>query len=127
MVHVALHTLWLNLVSDPSQRQHFDLMNAMQVTTTQLGEVRRYASGRQRSVRQAGRTRAITATLPACSVEQIKWLQDNQGETLCIRDDRGRKLWGVYYSLPVDEHRYNGEADVTLALSEVTRVEGVFL
>lgn len=126
MVHVNLHTLWLNVVADPSQRQHFPVMSALQVTTSQPGEVRRYASGRLRSVRQAGRTRAISATLPACDLDQVRWLERYQGETVCVRDDRGRKLFAVYYALPVDEHFYNDGADITLTLSEVTRVEGVF-
>lgn len=126
MVMVHLHTLWLNVAANPSTRQRFPMMSALQVTTSQTGDVRRYASGRLRSVRQAGKTRAISATLPSCSREQIAWLEKYQGETLCIRDDRGRKLWGVYYSLPVDEHHYNIEGDVSLALSEVSKVEGIF-
>lgn len=126
MVHVNLHTLWLNVVADPSVRMRFDYMSALTVTTAQPGEVRRYASGRLRSVRQVGRTRAVAATLPGLELEQVRWLERYQGETVCVRDDRGRKLWGVYYSLPVEEHQYNDGASVSLSLSEVTRVEGLF-
>lgn len=126
MVHINLHTLWVNRVADPSVRQVFPYMSALTVTTNHSGEVRRYASGRLRAVQLAGRTRTVSATLPACTREQVLWLERYQGESVCLRDDRGRKLWGVYFALPVVEHQYNEEADVTLEFSEVSVVEGVF-
>ena len=119
MATVTLGTLWLNLAADPS----VPLMSALQVTTSRKGEVRRYTTGRLRSVVQVGKAQSVSATLPSCTREQLDWLAQQQGELLCVRDDRGRKLWATYYEVAVDEHRHNKEGNVSLTLNEVTHSE----
>jgi hypothetical protein len=118
---VTLKTVWINLATDLSQYQNFSSMSALKVQSDQPGEVRRYAGGRLRIVRRAGiLVRSISCTLPACSRAQIAWLESNVGQILCFRDDRGRKIWATYLSMPVDENQFNNEGNITLSLSEVT-------
>lgn len=125
MAVVTLRTLWLNNAADPSKSQSFPLMKALQVTTARKGEVREYSAGRLRSVTKRGGKRSLTASLPHCTREQVAWLEQQQSQLLCVRDDRGRKFWAVYYDLPVDEHFYNTDADLQLVLNEVTHTEAV--
>jgi hypothetical protein len=120
----TLKTVWINLASDLSQYQSFSYMSALKVQTDQPGEVRRYAGGRMRIVRRANTVaRLITCTLPQCTRAQIAWLETNVGQLMCFRDDRGRKVWAAYLSMPVDENQYNTDGNITLALSEVTHTD----
>ncbi|ABS03195.1 hypothetical protein [Kineococcus radiotolerans] len=125
MAKVKLRTLWLNLAATPEVRQSFPHMASLQVNTARKGEVRTYTTGRMRSITKVGRAHTLTASLPACTREQIDWLAKHQGELLCVRDDRGRKFWAVFFDLPVEEHPYNQEANVSLILNEVTHSEAV--
>jgi predicted 3-demethylubiquinone-9 3-methyltransferase (glyoxalase superfamily) len=120
MSGVVLRTVWLNLAADPAQAMAFPFMSSLSVNTEQQGEVRQLANGRRRVVRRAGKGRSVELSLPNCTREQVAWLEDRLGQTMCIRDDRGRKLFGAYFALAVSEHRYNSEADVSVTCSEVS-------
>ena len=122
---VTLSTVWINLASTLSNYQSFPLMSALEVDTNQPGEVRTYAGGRLRLVTTAGVARTATLTLPECSRDQINWLQSVVGQTVLVRDDRGRKIWGTFLSPKVSENQYNTTGDVTLTINEITYVEAV--
>jgi hypothetical protein len=122
---VTLKTVWLNLASDLTQSQSFPQLSALNIATTQPGEVRTYANGRLRLVTRAGLARAISLTLPECDRDQIAWLENNVGKLMLVRDDRGRKIWATYFTMPVDENRYNMDGNITLALNEVTHSDVV--
>ena len=100
-------------------------MSALDVETIQPGEVRTYAGGRLRLVTTAGVARTATVTLPECSRDQINWLQTYVGNTVLIRDDRGRKIWGTYLKPRVSENQHNGSGDVSLVINEITYTEAV--
>lgn len=125
MAVVTLQTLWLNSAANPQDAMSFPLMASLSVTTARKGEVRAYSAGRLRSVVQAGRSRTVSAGLPALTREQIAWLEAHVADVLCARDDRGRKLWVVYYQLPIEEHQYNEEGNASLDLAEVSYSEAV--
>lgn len=125
MAAVVLETVWLNLAADPSVRMSFPMMSELNVATTQPGEVRTMANGRQRLVRVAGLSRAVSLTLAYCTPAQVAWLELHVGELMCVRDDRGRKLFAAYLQVPVDEHQSGGHSDVSLSLSEITHSEAV--
>ena len=122
---VTLSTVWINLASTLSNYQSFPLMSALEVDTNQPGEVRTYAGGRLRLVTTAGVARTATLTLPECSRDQINWLQSVVGQTVLVRDDRGRKIWVTFLSPKVSENQYNTTGDVTLTINEITYVEAV--
>jgi len=125
MAIVALATLWLNDASALSDSQSFPYMSKMAAVPQTPGEVRPYANGRYRAINRAGVQSRHNVTLPACSRMQIAWIEAKAGQLLCIRDDRGRKYYGVYYNPTIDEHPYDTNADVTLSLIEVTHSEAV--
>lgn len=127
MASVTLTSLWLNLASDLSQFRSFPLMAGLRIATEQPGEVRQYASGRRRLVRKAPTAaRAVTLVLPQCDRDQIAWLEGNAGQLVLARDDRGRKVWGTYFTVSVDEAQGDPTAgDVVIALAEVTHSEVV--
>lgn len=84
------------------------------------GEVRTYAGGRQRAVSQAGEAGKFQVTLrflPAVTVEKLRtWI----GLPVSIRDARGQQFYGVYFTVPVVEHRSPLDYDVTIDLRTVT-------
>lgn len=126
MATVDLRTLWLNLASDPSQAASFPYMSALTWTKEQPGEVRRYANGRLRVVRRAGKPKSADVALPGCDRAQVDWLEEHVGRVVCVRDDRGRKVFGVYLAVAVTELSLpRGRADVSLSLAEVTYSEVV--
>lgn len=120
---VTLKTVWINLASDLTQYQSFNQLAALKVETNQPGDVRRYAGGRMRIIRKAGISRAISLSLPACTRAQITFLEANVGQIVCVRDDRGRKIWATYLAVPVDENSFELTGNVSLALSEVTATD----
>ena len=117
---VTLSTVWINLASTLSNYQSFPQMSTLSVDTNQPGQVRTYAGGRLRLVTTAGvaRTAAVTR-------DQINWLQSVVGQTVLVRDDRGRKIWGTFLTPKVTENQHNGNGDVTLTINEITYSEAV--
>lgn len=125
MAGVTLGTLWLNDAADLSDGIAFPLMSKLTVVTAQPGEVRTMANGRLRMVSRAGRSRTWQADLPNLDRTAVDWLEDHLGELVLVRDDRGRKMFGTYLTLPDDAHRYDAESDVQITLLEVTHSEAV--
>jgi hypothetical protein len=126
MAAVQLRSLWLNLAADPAVAMSFPYMSTLTWTKEQPGEVRRYANGRTRIIRRKGKPRSAEATLSGCSREQIAWLEEHVGALVCVRDDRGRKMYATYLTAPVTEAQHRRDrGDVTLAFAEVSHSEAV--
>jgi hypothetical protein len=126
MTTVTLATVWLNLASDLSDYEYFSNMSSLQADKEQVGEAREYANGRIRLVLKSAVKRSIHVTLPVCTRAQIEWLEDNAGSLMCVRDDRGRKFWGTYFTLAVTERSEDIDSgDVTFDFREVTHSEAV--
>lgn len=85
------------------------------------GAVRTYAGGRRRSVTRAGtlRTFPITADVLRDRL-QLDLLRSWKGRLLLLRDPRGRKVFGTFYDLDVEENITTDLAFVALTLHEVT-------
>ena len=123
---ITLSTVWINLASDPTKYESFTLMSSLNVATGQTGEVRQYANGRRRIVRRAGIARDINLNLPSCTRAQITWLETYVAQIVCVRDDRGRKIWATYFLVPVDEDGGDiTNGDVSLVLKETTATDVV--
>jgi len=125
MASIVLSTLWLNDAADLTDYRAFPLMAELEVTTSKSVEQRRYANGRLRMVSRAGLRREASATLTHCTREQVEWLESKVGRVLLVRDDRGRKFYGSFAAVGVEEHAYNIEADVSLDIAEVSVAEAV--
>ena len=114
MASVTLGDFWLNLASDPSQ---FVVIRRAASTwsTSQSGEVRQYASGRLRTISRGGRTGQTTAHVRTTDMALIATLTDWIGQTVCVRDERGRKAFGVYFDVPqTDDVARRVEFDLTI-------------
>lgn len=123
---VTLTTVWINLAGDPTVSVSFSNMATLTVTKTIQGEIRRYANGRTRAVTRAGVTDSAEVNLPYCDRTQITWLEDNIGQLVCVRDNYGRKFFGIYLTVPVQEIRHTPNyGNVTLSLGEVYFTEAV--
>lgn len=123
---VALTTVWLNLASDLSDYQTFPSMSSLNVTTKRPGEARVNANGRTRLIRKPANMQTFSLSLPSCTRAQINWLELNAGKLMLVRDDRGRKVWCVYFEPSVEETSGDiDQGDVTLSLVEITYSEAV--
>lgn len=124
MATLQLDCVFLNLASDLSDFQSFPLMSSLKISTSQPGEVRTMANGRRRLVRTAGKPRTAIVDLSHCTRTQVDWLEQHVGDLVCVRDDRGRKFYGVYLSVDVDETPTNtDDGGTSLSLTEVTHSE----
>lgn len=79
------------------------------------------ANGRLRAVSRSGTARAYELQLELCTRTQIAWLETYVGQLVCVRDDRGRKIYCTYFAVPVTENIARADfGDVTLSLDETT-------
>lgn len=123
---VALTTVWLNLASDLMDYQTFPFMSRLEVNTKRPGEARLNANGRTRLIRKTSNNRTFSLDLPACTRAQIDWLELHAGQLMLVRDDRGRKVWCVYFEAPAAEMSGDTDhGDVSLSLVEITYSEAV--
>jgi hypothetical protein len=120
---VVLNTVWLNDALNPSDYASFPLMAALNVTTSQSGEVRQYAGGRTRLVLKAGTPRNISLDLPELDRAQVAWLESHVGKLVLVRDDRGRKIWAAYITAGIDEAQGHKTASAGIGLTEVSYTE----
>lgn len=59
-----------------------------------------YASGRERVFTTPQRSRSVAVSFQSVTADQIAWLEDHAGRTVCFRDHLGRKVFGVYMDAP---------------------------
>ncbi|HBJ72820.1 MAG TPA: hypothetical protein DDY88_03725 [Actinobacteria bacterium] len=124
MASVTLLTVWINLASDLSDYRSFSMLSSLRVVKDKPGSVNTYASGRRRLVLKAGGGYSIDLTLPQLTRDEIDWLDLHVGDLVLVRDDRGRKIWCTYLSLPIDEDGSDiAYGDGSLSLVEITHSE----
>jgi len=117
MASVLLETAWVNLASDLSQS--LALWSADWSDDRSVpGAIRTYAGGRRRVVSRAGKLRNLSVTFPTIIGAQVETLVGWAGQTVLLRDKRGRLVWCVYFSAAVSDRR-DGTYDVTVQVSEV--------
>lgn len=85
-----------------------------------VGEVRTYAGGRQRAVSAAGEQGQFQFTLrflPFATVEKLRtWAR----VPVLVRDWRGQSFYGVFFRVPVTEHRaLDYDVQITLMVTTV--------
>jgi len=116
---LTLTKVWLNLVSSGDAISAQSSVERSREHSLS-GQVRTYAGGRQRAVSQAGEVGSFEVTLrflPFATVEKLRtWL----GQTVYVRDARGQAFYGVFFSVPITEHRSPLDYDVTLTVNLVT-------
>lgn len=122
---VNLRAIWFNPVTDPADYLALRFVTGFSRAVETPGRVARGAGGRVRVIRQAGRAVQWGLGFKALTRAQVGWLDARTGQVVCVRDDRGQKVFGTWLSMNVEERLYNKECDVTLTFTEVTYSEAV--
>jgi len=123
---LTLTALWVNLVStgaavsaysDPGRSRVHDI----------AGDVRTYAGGRQRSASQTGERTVFSFQLLGVTAATCDTLRLWVGQTVQVRDHRGQRFFGVYYSVDMGAGRRDkvGVYDPAITLKGVTYTEAV--
>lgn len=123
MAMVTLTRTWLSLAGDPSQSIVFDRETGGRQPQP-LGEVRKYANGRLRYVGTAAAVESVPLSFRTTSMATADLLQSWTGQTLCLRDTRGRKLF-VQLLAVTETDLPASYVKLDLALSTVTYSEAV--
>lgn len=124
MVMVALDRGHLSLADDLTQTTSAYTADRSEVLSVP-GEIRRMANGRLRVVSRAGSSTTLGVTFRNLSPTQVALLRSWVGRTVLFRDVWGRKLYGAYFSLDVEDYKDRLGQDCKLVLSEVTFSEAV--
>lgn len=125
MATVTLTSLWLHTASDLSDYLLLG-QNAETEVYAQPTEVRRYAGGRLRAVTRTGAGRTLQITLPGVEPATYESLKERVGVEQMLRDQRGRKLWGVIGEVTADEELGHARLEsISFTFLEVTDSEEV--
>jgi len=125
MATVTLTKSWVTLVSTATSLS-FYTGRGKAVDSALKGEVRQLAGGRFRSVAQLGTKRTQTFQLRDLALTDLALLETWLGQTVLVRDTRGRRIFGVFLDLPyIDRPDVSTYFDVTLTVLEVSFSEDV--
>ncbi len=126
MSTVNLGAVFLNAANNLADSVSFQNVTGLTYLKGTDGDVRALANGRLRLVTTTTTRQSYALNLELCTRTQITWLQDHIGALVCARDDRGRKVYGTYFEVTVDENVARSDyADASLRFTEVTHSEAV--
>ncbi len=124
MAVVTLTKLFVNLLS--TGEYVAAQSNARQAQYVDLVEVKRLAGGRLRAVSVVGEEGTFGFTMLDVPVADVDKLRLWKGQTVQVRDDRGRVFLGAYSTVDTgDVGDKKTSYNVTLTVKTVTAPEGV--
>ncbi len=123
MAMLILDKLWINLI-DTGQGLAMFSTPGKQLSRSMKGEVRQYAGGRQRSIVSKGIKGSFSFNLEDVTQTQLDKLESWLGQTVVVRDTRGRRFFGVLFDYTVTDRHNPTYYSVSLTLNEVTYTEG---
>lgn len=123
MASVTLLYTWVNLLSTGESVKGYTARGRSHQRTGE-GETRRMAGGRFRAVGTIGTRRTQGFAIRDLSYDDVLTLEAWIGQTVLIRDVRGRRMFGVYWSVPTTDGMNANYYDVALDVTEVTYEEG---
>jgi len=125
MAVVHLDTVRLAAVTDLSAQVLLEV-TSLSETDGKAGEVRHYANGRRRVISRTSRHRTVPLEFDLVDErDTLETLRGWCGQVVLYRDPRGRKVYGVFHELDIDENVSTDFASVSLTLTEVTYSEAV--
>jgi hypothetical protein len=124
MAQVTLDRLWLSDAADPADAVAFFTTGRSDSRDT-AGDVRVYANGRLRVVTTGARQQTLGVTLRLVDPVALARLEGWRGRVLLLRDAWGRKLYGTYFRLTVDDYKDRSGHDVQLTFQQVSHSEAV--
>lgn len=119
MVAITLDRTYVNLVSTGALVAAYTGRGRSH-TYQSAGAVQPFAGGRFRSITTEGVSGTQTFMLRDVTDTQLATLQSWIGETVLVRDNRGRRMFGTYYEVAYSDGNTFGYYDVQLSVSEVT-------
>lgn len=125
MSTVTLATIVLNDAADPADVLVLNRMTKYRRQPAKGGRVQPVAGGGRRAIVSAGQHQTWTVSISKAPRAAVDWIEAHVGRVVCIRDDSGQKLFGVYLAADVEEVPYPRTASVDLELTEVTWSEAV--
>lgn len=120
---ISFTDAFVYLAADPSQEVRFARRSGG-VTSSTVGEVRQYASGRLRAVVRAGSPGQVTVGLRTTDRSLVATLRSWAGQIVCLRDELGRRDFVVYFDVPENDLGL-GWVDVDLTCQRVSFDEAV--
>lgn len=123
MVSISLDRTFVNLVATGETVQAYTGRGRSRQYRTD-GAVQAFAGGRYRSIALEGVSGQQTFMLRDVSDADIETLKSWIGETVLVRDNRGRRMFGTYYEVGYSDRMAEGYYDVTLTVTEVSYDEG---
>lgn len=123
MASVDLLYTWVNLLSTGESVKGYTAKGRSHQRAAD-GETRRMAGGRFRAVGTLGVRRTQEFAIRDLSYEDVLKLEEWIGQTVLVRDNRGRRMFGVYWSVPTTDRKDPNFYDVQLSVTEVTYQEG---
>lgn len=123
MATVDLLYTWVNLLSTGQSVKGYTARGRSHQRAGD-GETRRMAGGRFRAIGTIGVRRTQEFAIRDVSYDDVLTLELWIGQTVLVRDNRGRRMFGVYWSVPTTDRMDPNYFDVSLNVTEVTYEEG---
>ena len=123
MVAVTLDRTFINLVSTGALVSAYTGRGRSREYET-TGSVEKFAGGRFRSISEEGLSGKQTFLLRDVSDADIETLKTWIGETVLVRDNRGRRMFGTFYKIGYPDRMEANYYDISLEVFEVTYEEG---
>lgn len=118
MASIALTRTWVTLATDLTTSVQVDASDRSRTQSIQ-GEIRVYGGGRLRFAGQAGQQATVPLTFRTNDRTLIDTLTGWIGETVLIRDPRGRAEWCVFTSI-AEQDLTSGWTEVQISFERVT-------
>lgn len=123
MVMVTLGKTYVNLVATGELITGYTGKGRTRAKS-QEGSAQKFAGGRFRSISVEGVAGEQTFVLRDLTYANIQTLETWIGQLVLIRDNRGRRMFGVYYDVGYTDGPNENYYDVTLNVKEITYNEG---
>lgn len=124
MATLLLTKIFVNLMSSGEFVAAYSQVGRGYSTSVE-GRVDTFGGGRQRAIAVEGERTAYPFTLVDVTPADVDTLRGWKGQTVCVRDNRGRRFFGVFHELSPVEVRDQDLYNVPIALQGVSTEEGV--
>ena len=126
MTSLVLTKTWVNRMDTGEAIAAQSSVDSGETTWSNEGEVRLYASGRRRSVTVEGEGGTVPFTLLEVTLAQVEQLRTWKGINVQVRDHRGRRWFGVFFTVvETPQRNYTNVYTASFTLQTTTTVEGV--
>lgn len=122
MATLTLYRLWINLLDTGAAVTTYSSDRSEDEGIT--GDVMTFAGGRQRAILSEGTQRQYAFKLRDVTDANVAILKSWKGRAVCVRNDRGLRLFGVYFDVKIDERKTKGLYDLSMSVTEITYQEG---